>query len=129
MSTSHRFRPRKSTALPVFKSGRVHLSSEQEKVQISWAGVRTKVGMYTRSKFSLNSTVSEDVILNSSNDVLYRQISCKQLASPRRCRSEIWKISTGVFRSDGRCYQTYQDECRLLRRSHEFGVGSLCGVY
>ena len=82
--------------------------------------------MYTRSNFSLNSAVGEDVILNSSNDVLYRQISCKQLASPRRCRSEIWKISTEVFRSDGRCYQ---DECRLLRRNHEFGVGSLRGVY
>ena len=110
----------------MFKSGRVHLSSEQEKVQISWAGVRTNVGMYTRSNFSFNSTVGEDVILNLSNDLLHRQISCKQLASPRRCRSGIWKHFTGVFRSDGRCYQ---DECRLLRRNHEFGVGSLRGVY
>ena len=70
------------------------------------------------------TVLGEDAIL--IHQVMYREILRKQLASPRRRRSEIWEISTGVFRSDGTCYQ---GECRLLRRNHEFGVGSLREVY
>ena len=66
----------------MFKSDRVHLSSEQENVQISWAGMRTNVGMYTRNNVSLNSTVGEDVILNLLHDVQadFMQATCVSTA-------------------------------------------------
>ena len=55
----------KSMTLPVFKSDRVYSSSEQENVQIFWAGMRTNVGVYTLNNFSFNSTtVGEHIILN-----------------------------------------------------------------